>query len=209
MEKRIEKISVASLKSLKPALANWQKFMDVDFWDDRNDAPWWYNERALLSLFAGAVWKYREGWAFEEFTTDKRKTTKRGKRKKSKGRGDITFGIGEQGFVAEAKQCWPILGTRSQGVTEIISKTLRSACRDCSALPSYGYGRLGILFVVPRIRISRGKQKNASEKLDMFLSAISSFRTTASAWMFPIEKRFLKGGDGYLYPGIVLLLKPL
>jgi hypothetical protein len=208
MEKRIEKISVASLKSLKPALANWQKLMDVDFWDDRNDTPWWYNERALLSLFAGAVWKCREGWAFEEFTTDKWKATKKGKRKKSKGRGDLIFGIGNRGFVAEAKQCWPILGTRSQGVTEeIISKTLRAACRDCSSLPSDGYKRLGIVFVVPRIRMS--KENDTPEILENFLSLISSFKNATSAWIFPREKRSLKGGDGYLYPGIVLLVKPL
>lgn len=209
MEKKKEKISVGSLKSLKPVLDSWQKLMDVDFWDDRNDAPWWYNERALLSLFAGAVWRCREGWAFEEFTTDKWKSTKRGKRKKSKGRGDIMFGIGKWGFVAEAKQCWPILGNKNQGVKEMIAKTLRAACRDCASLPSEGYKRLGIVFAVPRIRMSKEKEKDTCEILDDFLSVISSFNTAASVSIFPSEKRFLKGGDDYIYPGIVLLIKPL
>jgi hypothetical protein len=37
-----------------------------------NDVPWWYNERANVSVFAGAVWRNR-GRAFEEFSATKRK----------------------------------------------------------------------------------------------------------------------------------------
>ena len=33
MVKRMEKIVVGSLKPLRPVLANWQKLMDVDFWN--------------------------------------------------------------------------------------------------------------------------------------------------------------------------------
>jgi hypothetical protein len=40
MVERMERIVVGSLKPLKPVLANWQKLMDVDFLDHKNDAPW-------------------------------------------------------------------------------------------------------------------------------------------------------------------------
>ena len=84
------------LELLKPVLSKWQELMTPAYWNYKNDAPWWYNERALLSLFAGAVWKCSKsnGWAFEEFTSDKWRTMRRGNRKKGKGRGDIMFGMG-------------------------------------------------------------------------------------------------------------------
>jgi len=62
------------LQILKPVLKEWLALIedpDAVHWP-KDDAPWWYNERALLSLFAGAIWKC-EGWALEEFTTGKSK----------------------------------------------------------------------------------------------------------------------------------------
>jgi hypothetical protein len=94
---------------LKPALLEWQSMQKLDWWDHKGDAPWWYNERASLSLFAGAVWKCR-GWVFEEFSIKRRTATTRGKYKRHSGRCDIMFGLGKIQFVGEAKQCWPVLG---------------------------------------------------------------------------------------------------
>ncbi len=96
-------------------LVEWQSMQDTSWWEEENDAPWWYNERASLSLFAGAVWKCK-GWVFEEFITKKHMTTRRGKRKNRHGQGDIMFGIKGQGFVAEAKQCWPNIGRNIDSV---------------------------------------------------------------------------------------------
>lgn len=205
MYRTIKKISLGSMNYLNPVVHKWQKLMDVDFWDYKNDAPWWYNERALLSLFAGAVWKCKDGWAFEEFATDKWKATKGGNKKKRKSRGDIMFGIEKRDFVAEAKQCWPIITNTSNG-KEAVIEALSEACLDSSCLRS-GYEHLGIVFVVPRIHES--KRRNATEILKKFLSLFSSLKSQNIAVVsnFPTETRTLKGGDGYIYPGIVLMLK--
>jgi hypothetical protein len=66
-----------------------------EFWrfdsGPHDDAAWWYNERAILSLFAGAIWS-SNGWAFEEFATTKRErvATKR-KHRRDGARGDLEF----------------------------------------------------------------------------------------------------------------------
>jgi hypothetical protein len=177
--------------------------MTPDFWDYKNDAPWWYNERALLSLFAGAVWKCK-GWAFEEFTTDKRRITKRGNLKAGKGRGDIIFGIGKANFVAEAKQCWPIIGRKSDNSLGNIAKAMKIAQSETSRLPAHGK-RLGIVFVTPRLHETNIPY--ADEILQTFTKGLRKIKNTTLAWSFPAEKRTLNGKDGFRYPGIVLLIK--
>ena len=39
------------------------------------DNPWWYNERASLSVLAGAAWTLKDWFALEEFSTIKRMRT--------------------------------------------------------------------------------------------------------------------------------------
>jgi hypothetical protein len=189
MHKEFKRSIQGSLKLLKPVLSTWQELMSPKFWNYANDAPWWYNERALLSLFAGAVWKCR-GWAFEEFTANKWKTTRRGSRKKGRGRGDIMFGIGKVDFVTEAKQCWPILGPKPEKALKTIEKTMSKAQADASRLPYYGK-RLGIVFVTPRIHDVN--LKHADEILESFTERLKKMENTALAWFFPPEKRTLDG----------------
>jgi hypothetical protein len=43
------------------------------------DVPWWYNERAALSIFSGGIWNSGE-FAFEEFSDEKRKISARSRR---------------------------------------------------------------------------------------------------------------------------------
>lgn len=205
MHKEFKKEICGSLE-LKPILSEWQKLMSPGFWNYHNDAPWWYNERALLSLLAGAIWKCTKcnGWAFEEFTSDKWRTMTRGNRKKGKGRGDIMFGIGDLTFIGEAKQCWPILKRSPSDAQETIDKTMRKALSDASCLPPDGK-RLGIVFVTPRIH--KSNLRYIDEIFERFTEALDRKRNTAMAWTFPPEKRVLNGKDGYRYPGIVLLIK--
>ena len=48
----------------------------ADDWAHSRDVPWWYNERASLSVFARAVWASGEV-AFEEFFEEKRTVSRR------------------------------------------------------------------------------------------------------------------------------------
>ena len=63
------------LLSLHAVLREWvrlNRLLGRQWSNSIGDLPWWYNERALLSLFAGAVWR-TGGYAFEEFSDLKHK----------------------------------------------------------------------------------------------------------------------------------------
>jgi hypothetical protein len=57
--------------------------------------------------------------------------------------------------------------------------------------------------------LHKSKEKDLEEILGDFKKNLHSFKNTATSWVFPKEKRKLSGGDGYLYPGVVLTIKPL
>ena len=204
MVEEITGTQLGPMKSLHLILDKWKSLMQDPQWG-KDDAPWWYNERALLSLLAGAVWKCGE-WAFEEFATNKRTITKRGKHKRRAGRGDIMFQIGKDTFIAEAKQCWPILGYRNRNAISTVKEALHEARIQSARLPSEGQ-KLGIVFAVPCLHES--KQEDSEKILYDFISRFTSLKNSTITWVFPREKRTLKGGDGYIYPGIVLVLRPL
>jgi len=205
MVKEIGGILPGPLKSLYRVLNKWNSLMQDSEWE-KNDVPWWYNERALLSLLAGAIWK-SGGWAFEEFVTSKRMVSKRGRHGKGAGRGDIMFEIGQETFIAEAKQCWPILGYRNHSAINTVKKALREARIQSSRLPSEGK-KLGIVFAVPRLHES--KQRDSEKILHNFVSRFRAFKNTTISWVFPKGRRTsVMDEDGYIYPGIALMLKLL
>lgn len=90
------------LRSLYAVLEEWVKLnrnIGRQWSKEVGDLPWRYNERALLSLFAGAVWRIG-GHAFEEFSEVKHS----GRRKrKGNGRVDLWFETSGREFRAEAK----------------------------------------------------------------------------------------------------------
>jgi hypothetical protein len=73
---------------------------------DEPDRPFFYNERATLSLWAGGIWQSnRENLVLEEYRSDKVSLSG-----KYTGRCDIWFRAEGQSCSAEAKQsgrCWP------------------------------------------------------------------------------------------------------
>ena len=203
-------IDPGPLKRLKKVLVEWQSMQDTSWWEEKNDAPWWYNERASLSLFAGAVWKCK-GWVFEEFITKKHMTTRKGKRKNRHGRGDIMFGIKGQGFVAEAKQCWPNIGRNIDSVLKEVESYLESALDGVYQEPNYGLQRVGIVFVSPRIhrsQVYKFKKTELKKRLNNFRSRLlRRIKNVTIAWNFPKGWLQPKGREKYIYPGIILLIK--
>jgi hypothetical protein len=205
--------NLGHLEVLKPILLKWQGLVE-DFIDGGSDCPWWYNERASLSLFAGAVW-LSDGWAFEEFSTKKwaRRMGKKGR--KRIGRCDIQFGIGKNTFVAEAKQAWPTIGRSDQSGMVTVRAYLQKARDESSRLPNNEGKKLGILFVVPLIRRSKRKQvdkilrrKQIDKILSSFLEQLRKQENRTMAWVFPKKTRTMSyRGNNYYYPGIVLLIQ--
>jgi hypothetical protein len=101
------------LACLRPALKMWIHLNKLMFasWRDEGDVPWWYNERASLSVLSGAVWR-SGGEAFEEYSDYKRGISRRTGRfsKEYAGRIDFYFNVNDREFKGEAKFCW--LGCR-------------------------------------------------------------------------------------------------
>ena len=102
------RIEPGPFRDLRRAFVEWQKLMEDRSWYDEGDAPWWYNERAVMSLFVGAVWKSK-GWAFEEYSTSKRFKTRRGRGTRAYGgRGDLAIWTrGDKQYAIEAKLSFP------------------------------------------------------------------------------------------------------
>jgi hypothetical protein len=100
-------------------------------WDD---VPWWYGERASLSVLAGAIWR-TGGIALEEYTVDKSHRRDDGQKGLMQGRNDLYFRIGRSDFVLEAKAVWPTLRSIEplKGLREQSSETRGCIC--CPQLP--------------------------------------------------------------------------
>jgi hypothetical protein len=200
-------IRINSYPVLKNVLKNWQNLNDSPEWLEDGDAPWWYNERASLSFFAGAIW-LSSGWAFEEFSTDRTVTTK-GKAKRKKGRLDIAFKIKDTFFLAEAKQCWPTLtGKNITNVSRYVTQTLDQACEEVRQVRERGYKYLGIAFVAPSIHESR--KGNLEVLLAELIGRLLAIRGTTIAWTFPEIARELKPDNrrsSYIYPGTIVIIK--
>jgi hypothetical protein len=193
-------VEVGPLKPIKRILKEWVSMLDDRSWG-KSDGPWWYNERASLSYFAGAVWRCN-GWALEEFTTSKKR---RGKERY--GRGDIIFGIGHNQFTAEAKQSWPSAGSKARNAKDFLLDALSDAREDCKQVPAYGARRLALVFASPYIPAS--EKDDAEDPVARWLHGVSTITGAAIAWVFPRNGRNLLGDDGNIYPGGLLLLRPL
>jgi len=203
---------IGSIRVIQPVLEKWQRLNEEKSWFKNEDAPWWYNERATLSVFAGAVWQCK-GWVFEEFSATKAARSARGKVNYKNGRCDIQFSISESEFIAEAKQCWPVLGGSMQNARHIVEANIAQANKEVMQLPEWGYRRLGITFVAPQIHIS--KQEGINAYLQAFIAELLTIKNTTVAWVFPEAARGLRPFSeentyrDYIFPGVAVLLSPV
>lgn len=202
-------LKVSRRSPLRPILAQWSNLnyhFGSQWVKSSNDAPWWYNERASLSFFAGAVWKSR-GWAFEEFIANRMVRKPGTPARQMPGRCDISFGIGDLEFLAEAKQCWPSLGNLPPSLRKI-NASLQDALDQCRSIDDWGIPAYAMVFASPRVNATRGDQ--VEHLLGEFIGAICELRNVQLAWAFPPLARALHptGRNKHrIYPGIALILK--
>jgi hypothetical protein len=176
----------------------------VKEWDGQRDVPWWYNERADLSVLAGAIWRAR-GSAFEEYVDAKFEKSRRSKRKRRfLGRVDLFFTYNGTMFIAEAKQCWSGASVINGNPLGRIQKRLQSACDDIKKTKAKGQKRLAIVFVKPMVR--KKHKKEVDRLLQEWTSRIETIDCDAMAWVFPKTARQTKWRE-YLFPGVVVMMK--
>jgi len=170
-------------------------------WQAYGDAPWWYNERALVSTFAGAAW-LSDGYGFEEYTD-----SKRGKRKKVfAGRVDLEFAVGRHEFKAEAKQCWLYISF-IRDLTSYIEKYVDKAKRDVRRCPPGGMRRLAIVFGVPFL--ARRFRSEMPSRIAWILDQAMQIEADAVAWTFPDLRRLPVSRRGNIHPGIIVWIKEI
>jgi hypothetical protein len=166
--------------------------------ENGDDAPYWYNEQASVSLLAGAVWKLK-GFAFQEY----RDIKGRGKHK-WQGRVDLFFRLKSVNYIVEAKPLFLDLTKKStvSGIKQKIEEKLRTARAEAVESNIYGDKSLGIIFVVPRVL-----KKNfaiSESLLERFNEGLQKADFCFAAWNFPECVRELSF-ENKLYPGAALV----
>jgi hypothetical protein len=193
------------LEVLKPVLDKWIAIVEeYSAAFGKEDACWWYNERANVGILAAAAWK-TEGWlSLEEYAT-----TKRGEKGKYKGRCDLYVAKKTDrkiSFDIEAKAAWQCMEEAGNGE---IKRQLAEAKNDVERLRTdTAENRVEACFVMPWL-YSKNKNDDPTEKLEKWLKCVRKSilcDADAIAWVFPEESRQL-WLENYFYPGVVLILR--
>ena len=201
---RIERYSNSGdIRCLKPILESWIDIVQeyISAFDD--DVPWTYNERAILSTFAAAIWK-NDGIAFEEFSTSKGKgITER------VGRCDLFIRThGGEEFACEAKYRWCPIGSRTWVSTESVKRGIAKARAATKDLNRSDCRQLAILFAVPYLPVV--DNNNTDLLIFKWLRSISCINYSCIAWVFPRDTRHHEeedGGQQLILPGVVMIVK--
>jgi hypothetical protein len=207
MDKQIQGWCCRSLRYLLPVLKNW---IDANAkiaaeWKNSNDAPWCNNERASLSVFAGAIWR-AGGLSFEEYSDEKRGIFRKSGRlsKPYQGRVDLYFNYSRKEFISEVKQVWSGFTLSRVNPCSRLDKALKSARRDIRKSIPYGQHRLALLFAMPYFR--KHVKDSITERVHLWVKAIRGLDYDALAWVFPSDTRYLFDGE-YYCPGTALVIK--
>ena len=200
----ISGIRAGALRSLKPILNMWVDLSGQEKWFFEEDATWWNNERATLSIFAGAVWR-SGGLVMEEFATEKIKRSV-----SETGRCDIIFRIGRKVYLGEAKQDWPRLTDKNLRINlKETNRVIKQACFESLQTKNENSTHLGIVFITPFIHESR--IAHLDEYLYEYISGLCKLENIIVAWTFPKWARHLHSLEAVnknkIYPGVILAIK--
>lgn len=163
------------------------------------DAPYYYNERANISVLAGAAWK--AGWvALEEFQSEKGYRN----RAKTNGRTDLYFANETSEELIEAKFQWICMG--SGKLAEMVKEQMNLAVSDAkkSRANSKDVRSIGVGFFPVYKKNTR--IDNVDELIGQTILEFDKQDYHAIAWCFPKEMRdHVAETSGNLLPGIVML----
>lgn len=206
-------------------LSGWIKAVERYTSANERDNPWWYNERASLSVLAGAAWTLKDWHALEEFSTQKRfRTLEPGVDAGSlrHGRCDLYIKSPQTSYAIEAKQALQSIGARSDGYT-YMARAMRKAWEDTGDLGSWEADRrFAVTFIVPTIPMSEvivlesGKQKVCALKVEQSIKAWltddpsfsgPSMKNNDFAFVFPRLGNPHYSIDDKYYPGIVVVFE--
>lgn len=205
MVQAIQEKHVPDLRLFARTLESWIETTTriAKAWQPFDDIPWWYNERALLSIFAGAVW-LAGSIAFEEFRTEKHVPGKRTRGTLYSGRQDLFIQIGKNGFLAESKILWSAASAPSAQPSVTIGKALDQACEEVRRTPPHRDRRLGIVFARPYVRWKH--QESIDSHIERWLEKARQVEYSCCAWVFPAESRVF-GDELNIVPGMAVFIR--
>lgn len=197
-------VAPGKLVELEEMLWEWShiQLRSIRIWED--DAPWWYGERASISVLAGAIWR-SGGIALEEYAVEKEQSEEGDRNVVRSGRNDLYFNLHQSDFILEAKSYWPNL--MSDDIYTGLKNNLKLASDDVKQVKNeYGARRLAAVFI--GAKIPKTKMSKAGEKInESLLPALNKFDNSAMAWIFPENARHLVSDNGYHYPGAAIVIQ--
>lgn len=199
-------VDAARLPVLEPVLRKWISVVRLTAEDWRgtthkdSDIPFWYRERAQLSLFAGALWQ-SDALVFEEFSTTKHQAGR-----KATGRADIWFKIRRRQFIGEAKQVSVNAASKPQRIEVKISEAIGNVREHKKGKTR----RLAMVFVTVEILARHASE--VDRLLQEWIEQANELRKRlgcdALAWTFPEGWRVFHHKKGHrIFPGCALLIK--
>ena len=200
-------IDTWKIKCLNSVLIEWNEVLLTYLKKTQySDCQWEYNERAILSSFAAAVW-LNDDIALEEYSSERK--GKHGR--KYSGRCDLYFKTGKHDFNCEAKKITCGVGGKSNPskTIDLVKSGLKEAYNDAkNKIPKDAGRRLGMCFVVPRL--PKTEIENKDKPITDFQENIKNNKEkigySSIAMVFPKKTKDLNT-ERYHYPGIVLLFK--
>lgn len=184
------------LSGLKPLLKGWTRLI-VEYAETFDEPPYWCNERADVSILAGAAWRVG-GMCLEEFSAEKGT-----KSEKWKGRADLFIRLGQTNYSVEAKRLYVSL--KPSPSVKGVAESLEAAHRDAVACDDQQADfRIGIAFAVPYVKEDRPVTPRL---FNAFLDSVRGIRHDFLAWQFlqTAPKTQVWHDDGYRHPGVILL----
>ena len=211
----------ARLRGLHPVLCNWtEAVMDFSKQANHDDNCWWYNERASLSVLAGAAWRTKGWTALEEFSTTKRALVPDGEvdhGRMSRGRCDLHIESPSNDYAIEAKQAWQCIGRNAR--VDRMARAMDKAKKDVGNLNrDEGEHRLAVAFVVPYLPLRQVGERHLRKDPDIDQTAVREAVTTwlekvdfssLSAFAFVFPKRssgYFNESQKLVFPGTLIAI---
>ncbi len=162
------------------------------------DVAYWYNERATLSTFVGAIWNC-DGIALEEYRCDRVLSGR-----PAKGRADLWFRTSAPAveYLVEAKQGWP---RTSNALPILADELLDEAIAQLDSDTLVTVSKVALVFLAPRFSTAP-----ETDSLHTLVSMARSVQHDALAWYFPETARTLRSRVTQAwYPGVIAVARAL
>lgn len=186
------------LAYIEPILQHWIQCANqyINTWN-QGDLPYWYNERANVSILAGAAWK--AGWT----AIQEHQAVKSANDKNDSGRNDLYLANASLGVCAEAKIVYIDINS-PEDFEGYVSRSMSAAKHGVETISGNdGDERLAISFVVGKVK----QNDDMGESINRFKRMATEFPTHAYAIFCLDAEKTLTAKDGYYYPGVAVYIE--